>query len=133
VTHLLDTNAWIEVLNRPQGKVASRLAAHKPVDVALCSVALGELLVGAYKSAKPQRNLTLVLQLVHQFRSLTFDDLAADQYARIRATLESQGTPIGPYDMQIAGIALVHDLTVVTHNTADFQRIPNLRLEDWQV
>jgi tRNA(fMet)-specific endonuclease VapC len=59
--------------------------------------------------------------------------LAADQCARIRATLESQGKPIGSYDMQIAGIAMVHNLIVVTHNTADFQRIANLQLEDWQV
>ena len=45
--------------------------------------------------------------------------------------LASQGTPIGPYDLQIAAIALAHDLTVVTHNTREFARVPGLKLEDW--
>ena len=68
-----------------------------------------------------------------QFVSLPFDDAAASVYAIIRAHLESAGTPIGPYDLQIAAIALANGLTLVTHNTREFSRVPGLLLEDWEV
>jgi tRNA(fMet)-specific endonuclease VapC len=64
---------------------------------------------------------------------LSFDDAAADVYAGIRHHLESQGTPIGPYDLQIAAIALADGCTLVTHNTTEFSRVPRLVLEDWEV
>ena len=64
--------------------------------------------------------------------TLPYDDTAAQEYGRIRAYLENAGTPIGPYDLQIAAIALVYDLIVVTHNTKEFRRIPGLKVEDWE-
>jgi tRNA(fMet)-specific endonuclease VapC len=64
--------------------------------------------------------------------SLPFDDVAAERCGRIRAEVLTKGTPVGPYDLQIAGIALTRGLTVVTHNTREFSRIPGLALEDWQ-
>lgn len=64
--------------------------------------------------------------------SLPFDDKAAEQYAAIRRHLETLGLPIGPYDLQIAAIALVHGCTLVTHNQAEFSRVPRLLLEDWE-
>src|ERR1051325_1605042 len=112
MTYLLDTNAWISILNKPQGIVATRLASH-----ALYSIVLGELLVGAYKSPKQAANLGLIQQLILQFACLPFDELCADQYAQIRSHLERTGQPIAPYDMQIAAIAGQHgdcrDLHVV--------------------
>jgi tRNA(fMet)-specific endonuclease VapC len=60
------------------------------------------------------------------------DDAAAKEYSRIRAYLENQGAPIGAYDMQIAAIAVVHGLILVTHNTKEFGRIPWLKIEDWE-
>lgn len=67
------------------------------------------------------------------FTSLPLDDAAADVSAAIRATLAQAGTPIGPYDLFIAAIALANDLTLVTHNTTEFARLSGLRLEDWVV
>ena len=67
------------------------------------------------------------------FASFPFDDSAADVYARIRHHLESQGTPIGPYDLQIAAIALTNGCTLVTHNTTEFSCVPGLVLEDWEM
>lgn len=129
--YLLDTNAWIAVLNKPQGTVASKLASQVPSEVALCTVVLGELLVGAYKSSRHTANMALIHQLVRQFACLPFDEACADAYARIRSYLESVGQPIGPYDLQIAGIALRHGLIVVTHNVSEFARVPGLVSEDW--
>ena len=66
------------------------------------------------------------------FTSKAFDDDAV-KFGEIRAYLQKLGTPIGPYDMQIASIALVNDFTLVIHNTREFSRVPNLNLEDWEV
>lgn len=131
--YLLDTNAWINILNKPTGSVATNLAKLAPTDIALCSVALAELLVGVYKSPQQEANHTLIQQLVRQFICLPFDEGCADHYAKIRAHLESIGRTIGPYDLQIAAIAIRHHLTVVTHNLSEFARVPGLTAEDWQV
>jgi len=66
------------------------------------------------------------------YTTLPFDDAAAQVFGRIRATLETAGTPIGPYDLQIAEIALVNGLIVITHNVREFGRVPGLRIEDWE-
>jgi tRNA(fMet)-specific endonuclease VapC len=129
--YLLDTNAWIEVLNNPKGSLAAKLGGHTPSDIALCSVVLGELLVGAYKSPKPAANLALINQLIQQFACLPFDANSADPYAQIRSHLEKLGQSIGPYDLQIAAIALQNGLITVTHNVAEFSRVPGLSVEDW--
>lgn len=130
---LLDTNAWIEVLNHPKGILATKLAGHIPGDIALCSVVLAELAVGAYKSAQPAANLALVQHLIRQFACLAFDEASADPYAQVRCHLEKIGQSIGPYDLQIAAIALQHGLIVVTHHVAEFSRVPRLTVEDWQI
>ena len=113
--------------------VRQRLAACPTHEVCLCSVVLAELYVGALQSAQPAKNRADVDQFAAPFASLFFDDAAADVYARIRHHLESQGTPIGPYDLQIAAIALANGCTLVTHNTAEFNRVPGLVVEDWEM
>ena len=85
------------------------------------------------KSANPQRNITLHQQFLAQFTSLSFDDLAAATFGTIRSQLEALGTPIGAYDLQIAAITLTNNLTLITHNTREFQRINNLLIEDWEI
>lgn len=85
-----------------------------------------------YKSSQPAANLTLIQQLIRQFVCLAFDEASADPYAQVRCHLEKIGQSIGPYDLQIAAIALQHGLIVVTHNVAEFSRVPGLTVEDWQ-
>ena len=66
------------------------------------------------------------------FKSLPFDDEAAEKFGEIRATLARLGTPIGPYDLQIAAVAIVNGLTLVSHNMREFLRVPGLQLVDWE-
>lgn len=131
---LLDTNAWIAYIRQSHLSLWTRLKSEPPKDLALCSVVLGELCYGAERSGTIQRgaNFKLVDDLRARFVSLPFDDSAAEHYGRIRAHLASLGTPIGHNDLMIAAIALANNLTVVTHNTAEFSRVPGLKLEDWQ-
>jgi tRNA(fMet)-specific endonuclease VapC len=133
VSHLLDTNTCIDYLRKgPTSKVASKLAAAPSGSVFLCSVVVAELLYGAWRSANPGAIRIQVLTFCAPFPSLPFDHRAAEEYGRVRAHLDSLGTPIGPNDLMIAAIALANGLTLVTHNTTEFSRVPGLPLEDWQ-
>ena len=137
MTYLLDTNTCIRFLNPRSSAVPSHLAAVHQEEVAICQIVKAELYFGAYKSARRDANLALLAKFFNQFVSLPFDDVSAEAYGRLRAPtwraeLARQGTPIGPNDLMIAAIALAHDLTLVTHNTAEFSRVPGLRLEDWE-
>jgi tRNA(fMet)-specific endonuclease VapC len=86
---------------------------------------------GVYKSQRISQNRAGLQQLFQLLPSLPFDDPATERFGEIRTHLNQQGTPIGPYDLQIAAIALTHELTLVTHNTREFARVPGLVMEDW--
>ena len=85
-----------------------------------------------YLNGRAPKVLQRLQAFLGAFQSLPFDDAAAEAYGRLRAELARRGTPIGPNDLMIAAIALVHDLTLVTHNTAEFSRVSDLRFEDWE-
>lgn len=133
MTFLLDTNACIRYLNGKAPRIRERMRLQRPDEIQVCSVVKAELFAGAAKSTDPARTLARQQSFLSRFASLPFDDLAADVYGRIRAHLESAGTPIGPYDLQIAAIALARGLILVTHNTDEFSRVPGLVLEDWEI
>ena len=133
MTHLLDSNACIGYLNGRSANIRSRLAAMTLGDVGVCSVIKAEMFAGAMRSSDPVRTRTKQQAFFGQFVSLPFDGTAAEVYAVIRAHLASNGTPIGPYDLQIAAIALADGLTLVTHNTREFSRVLGLLLDDWEL
>lgn len=130
--YLLDTNACIAYLNRPESGVRLRLETLPRQDVAVCSVVKAELFYGAMRTSNPERTLAKQQTFLNQYVSLPFDDRSALIYGQIRAQLAASGTPIGPYDLQIAAIALANNLTLVTHNTREFSRVEGLRIEDWE-
>ena len=133
MNYLLDTNVCVGYLRgKNSDNIAARLTAASPGDVALCSVVKAELLYGAERSQQPQRNHAQLQRFFAAFPSLPFDDRAAAVYGTIRVNLEKTGTPIGPNDLMIAAIAVASGLTLVTHNTAEFGRVPGLQTEDWQ-
>ncbi len=135
MSHLLDTNTVIDYLRRGgASNVTARVAAAQPGSVFICSVVLAELIYGAMRGSPTHRarNLALIARLRIDFSSLPFDDAAAEEYGNVRAHLAALGTPIGPNDLMIAATALASRFTLVTHNTAEFSRVPGLKLEDWQ-
>jgi tRNA(fMet)-specific endonuclease VapC len=132
MAYLLDTNTCIEYLRQWDAAVIARLAATPPGDIRVCSVVKAELYYGAHRSQQVQQNLAKVEDFLRPFLSIPFEDGAAREYGRLRAELERRGVVIGPHDLQIAAIALVHGLTLVTHNTKEFRNVAGLNLEDWQ-
>jgi tRNA(fMet)-specific endonuclease VapC len=88
---------------------------------------------GALRSIDPARSLARQRAFFARFQSHPFDDAAAEAYARIRAHLLTAGNTIGPNDMLIAAIAVANGLTLITHNTDEFGRVPGLDLDDWEL
>ena len=131
--YLLDTNVCIKYLRGKNSvNIESKLKAASTGSVAICSVVKAELQYGAERSMLPQRNLAQLQNFYAGFPSLPFDDRAAIVYGRLRANLESTGASVGPNDLMIAAIAVANGLVLVTHNIAEFSRVPALAIEDWQ-
>jgi tRNA(fMet)-specific endonuclease VapC len=128
--YLLDANAVISLLNDKTSNAARRIRREKPDDVAIPAVVIFELFYGAFKSSRAAPNVALIDAL--RFAVLDFDKEDARQAGAIRAELASKGTPMGAYDVLIAGQAMARNLILVTHNTREFRRVPGLRFEDWQ-
>ena len=131
--YLLDTNAWVQFLRTGNSPVVQRIHAHQPGELRVCTVVAAELYFGCAKSAKPADSRAKVEAVLAPYVCLPFDLVAADLFSQIRYHLELQGTPIGPYDIQIAAIARANGFTLVTHNTAEFSRVPGLVVEDWEL
>jgi tRNA(fMet)-specific endonuclease VapC len=128
--YLLDTNTLIYFFKN-MGNVAHRLLSESPKNVAIPAVVLFELEFGIAKSSAPQKRRKQLEGLLSTLTTLPFGVSEAHAAARIRAQLESKGSLIGPYDMLIAGTAVVNRATLVTHNTKEFGRIDHLQVEDW--
>jgi tRNA(fMet)-specific endonuclease VapC len=128
--YLLDANAVIALLNNTASPIAKRVRRRAPRDFAVSAVVIHELYYGAFKSQRVEQNVARVDAL--RFSVLEFDEEDARQAGQIRAHLASKGRPIGPYDVLIAGQARARELTLVTHNTSEFQRVPGLKVEDWK-
>jgi tRNA(fMet)-specific endonuclease VapC len=128
--YLLDANAIIALLNDTTSPIAKRVRRHAPRDFGVSAVVVHELYYGAFRSQRVEQNVARVDAL--RFSVLEFDEEDARQAGHIRAQLASKGTPIGPYDVLIAGQARARALTLVTHNTSEFQRVPGVKVEDWK-
>jgi tRNA(fMet)-specific endonuclease VapC len=131
--YLLDTNVCIVYLKGRSESVNQRFQELLPEEIAVCSIVRGELLYGGKRSNNPEKTLQKQRAFLSEFVSLPFDDAAAEIYSDIRARLSALGTPIGSNDLQIAAIALANNLTLVTHNIREFERVEGLRLEDWEL
>lgn len=126
----LDTNTVVFFF-QGAGRIAERLLALRPSDIALPAIVLYELEVGIARSrakAKRRAQLDILLEAVGV---LPFGPAEARRAAEVRTALERAGKPIGPLDTLIAATALEHGATLVTHNTREFGRVPGLRIEDW--
>ena len=128
---LLDTNAVIALVTRRSEALRRRVEAAEPGTLATSTIVAHELYFGAYRSQKIEFNLETLRLLFADLVVLDLDREDARTAGEIRAMLSRQGTPIGPYDVLIAGQAKARGLTLVTNNLSEFRRIPGLTLEDW--
>jgi tRNA(fMet)-specific endonuclease VapC len=135
MAYLLDSNACIAIINKKaahQFEVSLNRAIGLDERLCIPSIGVHELWFGVAKSQRVQANSYNLTQFLKQpFQVLDFDMKDAHMAGEVRAELARRGTPIGPYDVLIAGQALARGLTLVTANTREFSRVEGLRIVDW--
>lgn len=128
--YVLDTNIIIYYF-KGLGNVGTNLLSKTPKDIGIPSIVLYEIETGIKKSTSPQKRIKQLEEFISIITVLPFGKEEAHASAQIRAQLEKIGTPIGAYDILIAGTAIANQTTLVTHNTREFGRIKGLNIIDW--
>ena len=128
---LLDTDTCSQLARGRHPAVAERVSQHARSDLAVSVITVGELRFGLASSSSASGLARRTEALLASIVCLNVDLAVTLQYATLRAHLRRLGLPIGPNDHWIAAQALTADLTLVTGNTREFQRVPGLRVENW--
>ena len=129
--YLLDTNICIYIIKRKPIEVFEKFKQLEIGALKISSITIAELYFGAYNSQNIEKNIEIVKNFLLPFEVVDFNKKASIEYARIKADLRKKGQIIGELDMQIAGIALSNNLTLVTNNEKEFIRVNNLKIENW--
>lgn len=135
MNYLLDTNICIYIIKKSPEQVLKKLEViindEKKNEIYLSSVTVSELYYGVEKSNQVDKNLEALKGFLTPFRIVSFDFPSAEIFGKIRSKLERKGVVIGPYDLQIASIAMANDFVLVTNNTKEFKRVAGLNIENW--
>jgi tRNA(fMet)-specific endonuclease VapC len=129
--YLLDTDTCIFLLNQKNPTIESRLKGLTRKDLGLSTITIAELYYGAAHSKRREENKKRVQIFTSSLTQCPFDVNAAEVFGEMKEWLVSRGKMIGIMDLLIGAVALVHKAILVTHNTAEFRRVPNLEVEDW--
>ena len=128
---MLDTNICIYIIKNKPSYVRDKFKEYDIGDLCLSSITVSELYYGVYKSQYIEKNLLALNSFLRPFNIVDYDLNASIEYGKIRASLEKSGNIIGGLDMQIAAHAKSLDMTLITNNTREFQRIENLVIDNW--
>lgn len=131
--YMLDTNICIYLIKQQPRKMINKFQEITPGEVAISSVTVAEMMYGIAKSQHHDKNESAILSFLAPLEMVDFGFMAAHHYGIIRAKLEKMGKPIGAYDLMIAAHALSLRLILVTNNEREFQRIPDLIVENWVI
>ncbi len=131
MSFLIDTDIGSEYL-RNHPRVTTRVMMHYG-GLHVSVVTVGELMVWASRAKAPPSRLQRVQDFLAICHVLDVDRAVAETFGRIRADLLDRGRPVGVPDVFNAAVALVHNLTIVTHNVVDYRDVPGLSVVDWMV
>ena len=131
--YMLDTNIIIYAKNNRPELVLKKLRQFKPEDLCISAISVAELEYGAENSSRPEINRAALYVLLSNISVLPFDSNSAYEYGKIRHFLKARGEMIGSNDLLIAAHAKANNLTLVTNNTNEFERVPGLKIENWIV
>lgn len=129
--YMLDTNICIFVIKNKNTNVLQKFRKNMKKGLCISSITYAELMFGIYNSDNFDKNLQNLTDFISFIKILPFDSSACDEYGEIKAYLKKQGTPIGPMDTLIAAHAKSQKLTLVTNNIKEFNRVQDLKIEDW--
>jgi len=130
--YLLDTNICIYLIKRNSPEIIHKLDKVSFENIFLSTITIAELEYGVANSNRTQEAQVALLEFCIPFTVLDFTSSAAHCYGRIRKELKDKGQPIGEMDMFIASIAMANNLTLVTNNEKEFNRISDLRVDNWK-
>ena len=130
---LLDTNICIYAINGRHPMLSEKLLSIHPSEIFISSITVGEMEYGAAKSHWGERTKQIMHAFLANYDILPFTDQDAALFGAFRAQLESAGITVGVLDVMIAAQGVSNNLTVVTHNTREFIRIPGINLDDWVI
>jgi tRNA(fMet)-specific endonuclease VapC len=135
VNYLLDTNVCIALINGSSSKVRGRFAQvlRQKAALATSPIVVHELWYGVAKSELAAQNARALAVFLSSLAVVEYSAKDAQAAGEIRAELERMGARIGEYDTLIAGQAYCRNLTLVTANTREFERVRGLNVEDWSV
>jgi len=129
--YMLDTNIFIYIKKNHPPKVLEKLQTLNADQICMSSITYAELFYGVMKSQQRIANMEKITQLKSIIPILDFDEAAAERYGEIRADLEKEGLIIGSNDFLIAAHALSQNHILVSNNLREFNRVKNLRTENW--
>ena len=128
--YMLDTNMCIYA-QKKNPAVLEKIKENWEHGLYISSITLAELEYGVKYSSVPEKNAIALMKFLSIVEVLPFDADAAIEYGDICASLRKKGTPIGNMDMLISAHARSENLTLITHNTREFERVDGLMLDDW--
>ena len=128
---MMDTDMCIYLKNRRPAIVAEHFQRLEQGEVVISLVTYAELYNGAMKSRESKAALKNLQLLTEYIPAQAMSVEVAQYYGEIRSFLEKRGTPIGANDLWIAAHALSLNLTLITNNMREFERVPQLKLENW--
>lgn len=131
MTYMLDTNICIYAIKRKPENVLRRFQEKLDSGLCISSVTLAELQYGIKHSSEPAKNEKALLSFLLPISILPFGVKEAAKYGEIRSYLQNKGAIIGPLDMLIAAHARANNMILVTNNVREFERVPNLKIENW--
>lgn len=129
--YFLDTNIISYIIKGKYPKIIEHLKRIPAQSIVIPSVVKAELEFGARNSGMYEKVIVPCMTFLEPFDVKDFDSDASYYYGLIRQELSEKGTPIGPNDLLVASTVMAHNGTLITHNTKEFSRIDDLRVEDW--
>jgi len=129
--YMLDTDMSSYIIRERPASVKNKFQQVSMHQLCISSITYAELLYGVERSSSQKTNRFHVDDFASRLYIKPWDEAAAEHYAQIRCYLEKNGTPIGGMDMQIAAHARSLNAVVVTNNMRHFERVPDLKIENW--
>lgn len=128
---MIDTNICIYLIKNKSEMLLQRIELQNIKNIGVSAISVAELEYGISKSLYPEKNRIALIEFLSSFEIIPFTDLDAEAFGNIRVYLNKRGTPIGPYDLQIAAQCISRDLILITNNVKEFKRVLNLKIEKW--
>ena len=129
--YLLDTNICIYIIKKKPEVVLKILKSKLQKNIYISSITIAELEYGVAKSKYLEKNKISLIEFLSIFNILSFDDKDAVEFGIIKAKLEKSGIIIGPMDLLLSAQAKSKNLILVTNNIKEFERVDNLKIENW--